>query len=199
MSGRTLASVLPLLDLKRISLIENSPVDWNGWGDFSMNWTRLGRVLKSALAAVFSSPRLESVHLRGIVVQSPAQLLSLFSEATSLKHMSISRVYFTQQWNQRDSWPETQPWRPQLRSLLVSDILGDLLCRHFLHPRIDLTRVTSLTIATENDEWRQKMSQAVVSGATRHLGLYRPHRQFLPATNAQYVNSFQGAKLSNLS
>ncbi|KAJ7821323.1 hypothetical protein B0H14DRAFT_3875960 [Mycena olivaceomarginata] len=68
MSGRTLSPVLPLLDLKRISLIENAPVEWNGNGEFSMDWNSLGRVLNSALAAAFSSPTLESVHLRGIVV-----------------------------------------------------------------------------------------------------------------------------------
>ncbi|KAJ7359427.1 hypothetical protein DFH08DRAFT_846076 [Mycena albidolilacea] len=83
MSGRTLSLVLPLLDLKRISLIDNAPVEWDGNGEFRMDWNSLGRVLNSALAAVFFSPTLESVHLRGIVVDSPAQLFSLFSEATS--------------------------------------------------------------------------------------------------------------------
>ncbi|KAJ6456070.1 hypothetical protein C8R45DRAFT_1034821, partial [Mycena sanguinolenta] len=84
MSGRTLSLVLALLDLKRISLVENSPSEWNELGKFSMDWNQLGRSLKSALAAVFSSPKLDSVCLRGFVVQSPVQLLSLFSEATFL-------------------------------------------------------------------------------------------------------------------
>jgi hypothetical protein len=49
-----------------------------------MDWNSLGRILNSALATAFSSPTLESVHLRGIVVDSPAQLFSLISEATSI-------------------------------------------------------------------------------------------------------------------
>jgi hypothetical protein len=143
-----------------------------------MDWNNhLEQSLKSALATVFSSPTIESIHLRGIVVHSPAQLLSLFSEATSLKELSLSRVYFTQ----RDPWPESQPWYPQLQSLLVSDIPSHPLCRYLLHPRIDLTHVTSVTIATEEEEWREKMAQAIASSAT-HLHLYCPRfRQFLPA------------------
>ncbi|KAJ7366250.1 hypothetical protein DFH08DRAFT_1071810 [Mycena albidolilacea] len=177
MSEVPLALVLPLLSIKRISLLENSS-RWNSvGGDFSMDWNNhLERSLKSALAAVFSSPTIESVHLRGIVVHSPAQLLSLFSEATSLKELSLSRVYFTQ----RDPWPESQPWHPQLQSLLVSDIPSHPLCRYLLHPRIDLTHVTSVTIATEEEEWREKMVQAIASSATR-LHLYCP--RFRTVTN----------------
>ncbi|KAF7367303.1 hypothetical protein MSAN_00792400 [Mycena sanguinolenta] len=173
MSGRTLSLVLALLNLKRISLVENSSSEWNGYGRYSMQWNKLGRSLKSALAAVFSSPRLESVCLRGIVVQSPVQLLSLFSEATSLKELSISRVYFTQVWSERTSWPESQPWNPQLQSLLVSDVDSGPLCCYLLHPQIDLTRITSLTLATRTVEWKEKMSKAI-SGMT-HLALYQPH------------------------
>ncbi|KAJ6455457.1 hypothetical protein C8R45DRAFT_1082499 [Mycena sanguinolenta] len=175
MSGTTLPLVLSLIDLKRISLVENSPWEWNGVGDFSMNWNHLGRSLKAALTAVFSSPKLESVRLRGIVVESPAQLLSLFSEATSLKEMSIARVRFTQRWNELTPWPESQPWRPQLTSLLVSEVDCDNFCRHFLHPQIDLTHITSLTIATEINEWREKLAQAAISTATERLAIYRPH------------------------
>ncbi|KAJ7497720.1 hypothetical protein FB451DRAFT_1550524 [Mycena latifolia] len=98
MAGRTLSLVLPLLDLKRISLVENAPVEWNSAGEFSMNWNGMGRMLKSALTDVFSSPRLESVYLRGFVVESPRQLLSLFSEAASLKTMSLSQLT-TGQWS----------------------------------------------------------------------------------------------------
>ncbi|KAF7343249.1 hypothetical protein MVEN_01756700 [Mycena venus] len=161
MSGRkTLALILALLDLKRISLVENAPVDWNSYGQFSMKWNELGGHLKSELSRIFSSPGLESVHLRGIVVESPYQLLSLFSEATSLKEMSLSRVYFTKRWDQRDPWPESQTWQPQLRSLLLSDIASDTFCRHLVNPRINLTRVNSLTIVTEGSDWREKIIQA---------------------------------------
>ncbi|KAJ7683381.1 hypothetical protein B0H17DRAFT_37562 [Mycena rosella] len=56
MAGRTLSLVLPLLKLRRISLVENAPVDWNCAGEFSMSWNQLGRTLKSALAETFSFP-----------------------------------------------------------------------------------------------------------------------------------------------
>ncbi|KAF7370258.1 hypothetical protein MSAN_00656900 [Mycena sanguinolenta] len=173
MSGRTLSLVLPLLDLKRISLIENSPSEWNESGEFSLNWNQLGRSLKSSLGAVFSSPKLEEACLRGIVVDSPAQLLSLFSEAISLKELLISRVHFTQGLNPTP-WPESQPWHPRLQSLLVSDLDGDDLCRHLLHPRIDLGHIRSLTIATETDEWEEKLALAAISGVTQHLALFEP-------------------------
>ncbi|KAJ6572306.1 hypothetical protein B0H19DRAFT_681588 [Mycena capillaripes] len=174
MAGRTLPLILPLLDLKRISLTENAPPHWNDGGKFSMNWTKMGRQLKSALANVFSSPRLEAVHLRGIVVESARELLSLFSEATSLKELSLSRVYFTQHWD--ESWPESQPWRPQLRSLLVSDGDGDgdELSRYLVNPRIDLATVRSLTLAADSMEWRDKIFQATKSGSggVEHLRLW---------------------------
>ncbi|KAJ6552255.1 hypothetical protein DFH09DRAFT_598051 [Mycena vulgaris] len=173
MAGRTLSLVLPLLDLRRISLVENSPADWNSAGTFSMNWNKMGRTLKSALAEVFSSPNLEAVHLRGIVVESPCQLLSLFSEATSLKGLSLSRVYFTQRWDQRKPWPDSDPWRPQLRSLLISDSSGDSFSPYLSNPRIDLARVKSLCVVTAQAEWRDKIvSQTTASGALEHLRLW---------------------------
>ncbi|KAJ6447473.1 hypothetical protein C8R45DRAFT_1224884 [Mycena sanguinolenta] len=150
MSGRTLSLVLALLNLRGISLIENSPPVWNEYGAFSMHWNRLGRSLKSALAAVFSSPKLEMVRLRGIVVESPTQLLALFSEATSLKEMSISRVHFTHIRDEPTPWPESQVWHPQLHSLLVSDIS---------------------TIGRNDDSGQ---TQAAISGVTQHLTLYKP-------------------------
>ncbi|KAJ7874219.1 hypothetical protein B0H14DRAFT_2569391 [Mycena olivaceomarginata] len=67
MSDKTPPLVPPLLNIKQISLLENSPGEWNGSGDFSMNSNNLEQDLQSAFAAV-SSPTLESVHLRGIVV-----------------------------------------------------------------------------------------------------------------------------------
>ncbi|KAJ7646510.1 hypothetical protein FB45DRAFT_1018831 [Roridomyces roridus] len=86
--------------LRRISVVENLPGEWNGGGDFSMKWSTLGRSLKSALTD---------------------DLLSLFSDATALKCLSLSRVYFErdfeQPWQPREAWPEAQPWRPQLTLL----------------------------------------------------------------------------------
>ncbi|KAJ7450855.1 hypothetical protein FB451DRAFT_1410179 [Mycena latifolia] len=171
MTGRTLSLVLPLLNPKRISLVENAPPGWNSCGKFSMNWNKLGRTLKYALSDAFSSPRFESVHLRGIVVESPRQLLSLFSEASALRDMSLSRIYFTQRWDQLEPWPESQPWRPQLQSLLISDAGGDTFCRYLLNPRIDLTRVTSLTLVTDSAAWRGTGIQTTKSSSVEHLQL----------------------------
>jgi hypothetical protein len=64
MTGRTLTLVLPRLDLKRISLGENAPLSTAA----TMDWDDLPRQLKSVLTDVFSSPRLQSVHL--ITVES---------------------------------------------------------------------------------------------------------------------------------
>ncbi|KAJ7859100.1 hypothetical protein B0H13DRAFT_2356215 [Mycena leptocephala] len=193
MARSRLSLILPLLDLKRISLVENAPVDWNSYGEFSMNWTKMGRQLKSALADVFSSPRLEYVHLRGIVVESPRQLLSLFSEATSLKEMSLSRLYFTQRWDQREPWPETEPWRPQLRSLLVAEMSSDPFCRYLINPRIDLSHIRSLTIATDSSDWREKLIQATNSDV-EHLRLR--HLIFNPSSRS--ISSFLGSNLRSI-
>ncbi|KAJ7669490.1 hypothetical protein DFH06DRAFT_185419 [Mycena polygramma] len=174
MTGRTLALVLQLLDLKRISLTENSPVDWNGEGKFSMNWTNMGRRMKSALIDVFSSPKLEAVHLRGIVIESPRELLSLFSETASLKEMSISRLHFIQPRNQREPWPKSQVWRPQLRSLLLSDVPNHFLSYYMVNPQIDLTRLSSLTLSTF-ERLRNKLLQAPGSCGVEHLRLGYSH------------------------
>ncbi|KAJ7628789.1 hypothetical protein FB45DRAFT_1059482 [Roridomyces roridus] len=177
MSGRTLALVLPLLKLKRISLVEDSPGDWNGGGDFSMKWSTLGRSLKSALTDVFSSPRLESALLRGIVVHSPKDLLSLFSDATALKSLSLSRVYFEQGWQAHQAWPEAQPWRPQLSSLLLSEIEGDMITRYFINPRIDLSQIISFTAASNISTTKDAVIAAVVShNHVQDLGVYRAER-----------------------
>ncbi|KAJ7868618.1 hypothetical protein B0H14DRAFT_312238 [Mycena olivaceomarginata] len=77
-SSGTLALVLPLLNLKRISVIENATPQRSS-EEYAVNWNKLDLHLQSALAGVFSSPRLEAVHLRGVVLESPCQLLSLFS------------------------------------------------------------------------------------------------------------------------
>jgi hypothetical protein len=168
MGDRTLPLILPLLDLKRISLTEDESSGWQ----YSMSWHQMGQQLKSALTNVFSSPRLEAVHLRGIVIESPYQLLSLFSEATALKEMSLSRLYFTQR-AQRDMWPESQAWRPQLRSLLIAENC-DTFCLSLVNPRIDLTHVRSLTLVMDSPEQREKVLQATKSGSggVEHLRLW---------------------------
>ncbi|KAJ6455472.1 hypothetical protein C8R45DRAFT_944116 [Mycena sanguinolenta] len=111
----TLSLILPLLNLTRISLLENAATHCRR---YSMNWSKMERPLKSALISVFSSSRLEAVHIRGIVIESAVQLLSLFSEATGLKEMSLSHLYFRPE-DRSEPWPESQLWRSQLQSLLI--------------------------------------------------------------------------------
>ncbi|KAJ6588074.1 hypothetical protein B0H19DRAFT_1366790 [Mycena capillaripes] len=174
MAEGTLSLILPLLDLKRLSIVENAPWNWSSSGRFSMNWDNLRGQLKTTLADVFSSPRLQSVHLRGMTFESPYQLLSLFSDATSLTNMSLSRLYFTQSAD-LNLWPESRPWRPQLRSLLLSDAGGVSISSYLVNPCFDLTHVRSLTAATKNTGWK-KLIQAT-SSALEHLrlGYLRTH------------------------
>ncbi|KAJ7059157.1 hypothetical protein C8F01DRAFT_1254842 [Mycena amicta] len=53
--GRVLARVLSFVhpSLKRISLVEESPPDWNSNGQFSMEWTELYWKLQVAFSVVF--------------------------------------------------------------------------------------------------------------------------------------------------
>ncbi|KAJ7868596.1 hypothetical protein B0H14DRAFT_3132634 [Mycena olivaceomarginata] len=128
--------------------------------------------LQSALANVFSSLRLEAVHLRDLVLESPCHLLSLFSEATALKEMSLSRLYFTQA--EHEPWPESQLWRPKLRSLLLNASSSDL-CQYLVNPQIDLTHVRTLKLATRSPEQRKKILLATSlrhSGGVEHLDLW---------------------------
>jgi hypothetical protein len=123
--------------------------------DWRAKQHKLGRRLQSALASVFSSLNLETVHLRGMVIGSSCQLLSLFSEAAALKELSLSRLYFTEeQWAERDLWPESQLWRPKLRSLLVNDFHNDSdpFCHYVAKPQFDLTRISTLTVVTRFPE-----------------------------------------------
>ncbi|KAJ7306739.1 hypothetical protein DFH08DRAFT_1088810 [Mycena albidolilacea] len=175
MSGRTLSLILPLLtELKRISIIENRDVNHRTGLQYSRSWNKMEPPLQSALANVFSSPRLEAVHLCGLVLESPCHLLSLFSEATALKKMSLSRLYFAQPQDRREPWPESQLWRPKLQSLLLNVFSTDL-CQYLVNPQIDLTHVRTLRLATPSPEQRKRMVLATSlrhSRGVEHLGLY---------------------------
>ncbi|KAJ7863839.1 hypothetical protein B0H14DRAFT_2737673, partial [Mycena olivaceomarginata] len=147
---------------------------------FSRSWSKMDQPLQSALANVFSSPRLEAVHLRGLVLESPCHLLSLFSEATALKEMSLSRLYFTQA--EHEPWPESQLWHPKLRSLLLNAPSFDL-CQYLVNPQIDLTHVRTLRLATPSPEQRKKMVLATSlrhSRGVEHLGLWLSYDYMSP-------------------
>jgi hypothetical protein len=174
MSGRTLSLILPLLtELKRISIIENGDVIQTS-AKFSRSWNKMDQPLQSALTNVFSSPRLEAVHLRGLVLESPCHLLSLFSEATALKEMSLSRLYFTQA--EHEPWPESQLWCPKLRSLFLTASTDPTdFWQYLVNPQIDLTHVRTLRLVTPSLEQRKKMVLATSlrhSRGVEHLGLW---------------------------
>ncbi|KAF7327077.1 hypothetical protein MKEN_00283400 [Mycena kentingensis (nom. inval.)] len=155
-SGRDLARILAQLSLKRISLIEESPPDWNNLGEFCVEWDALEEALRVALLAQFASSTMERVHLRGIVMQSPNQLFELFRNSVALKHLAISRVYFTVS---RRWWVPTEVWAPKLRSLLVSDLYSNAFVDRFTDGTVDLRQLTSLTLATDARRSRRAFIQ----------------------------------------
>ncbi|KAJ7036611.1 hypothetical protein C8F04DRAFT_1257840 [Mycena alexandri] len=150
MAESPLYLVLPLLNLKRISLLENASSHWSEDGGQILKWSELPPQLESALTPAFSSRGLRHVHLRGIVIDSCFQLLSLFSEAAALEELILSRV-LVMEGDTPISWPESRPWRPQLRSLLVSEFGDDLLCQYLANPKFDLTHVNLLTIGSHSN------------------------------------------------
>ncbi|KAF7306406.1 hypothetical protein MIND_00431800 [Mycena indigotica] len=176
MADEHLATILPLLcSLEHIALIENAPAEWNSIGQYSLDWTALGEPLRHALTAIFASRSLRSVHIRGLVIQSPVGLLALFSEATCLVALSLSRIHYTQHWDQRDPWPPAATWAPKIETLRLADLDSDVTCRYFLHSQIDLSRITSFTLATENPEWRSEFVDVVACqrpAPLTHLALW---------------------------
>ncbi|KAJ7178248.1 hypothetical protein C8R46DRAFT_1329365 [Mycena filopes] len=192
MTGRTLALILPLLNLKRISLVENPPANWNLQGKRCMSWNQLPRQLKSALTDVFSSPRLEAVHLRGIIVESPYQLLALFSEASALKELSLSRVYFTSRETQLAAWPDSRPWRPLLTSLLISDESSPPFVRYLISPRINLAAIRSLTLSTHAVESRDTIIST--ANGVEHLRF----RNLRPFISDPLRSAFAAANLRSI-
>ncbi|KAJ7608357.1 hypothetical protein FB45DRAFT_1067467 [Roridomyces roridus] len=149
-SGRTLSLVLPLLNLTHISLADTS---FPGRATGGLNWSQLGRSLRSALSAVFSSPILQSVDLQGVYISSPRELLSLFCDACSLKSLNLTRVWFDPT-HKDDSWPLSRTWRPKLTSVFFFETFGDPFCSHFRNPQIDLSGLTKLMIlASSMDGW----------------------------------------------
>ncbi|KAJ7879064.1 hypothetical protein B0H14DRAFT_3775143 [Mycena olivaceomarginata] len=62
-------------DLRIISVfLETSSANADSSGDYigmQVSWDEMEQHLQFALASVFSSPRLEAVHLRGLVIGSP--------------------------------------------------------------------------------------------------------------------------------
>ncbi|KAF7338779.1 hypothetical protein MSAN_02200400 [Mycena sanguinolenta] len=163
-ADKTLSLVLcRLVNLTQISLVGYTPQGWYG-GHYSMNWGVMEEHLKSALARVFSSPKLEAVYLRGFAIESPNQLLSLFSEAAALKEMSLSHLHFTH----LVRWQGSRLWRPRLRSLLINDSGGSPCGRYVVDPRICLSHVATLTVATQSIEWRDQVIQAT---GVEHLRL----------------------------
>jgi hypothetical protein len=155
--------------------------------------------LKSALANVFSSPRLEAVHLRRLVLESPCHLLSLFSEAPALKEMSLSRLYFTQA--EHEPWPESQLWCPKLRSLVLNLSSTDF-CQYLVNPQIDLTHVRTLKLATHSPEQRKKMVLAMSlrrSRGVEHLNLWLGYDFSTDISDCKYLPHLIHPRLTKIS
>ncbi|KAJ7863832.1 hypothetical protein B0H14DRAFT_3443937 [Mycena olivaceomarginata] len=207
MSGRPLSLILLLLtELIRISIIDIADANHLTGRPYSRSWNKMEPPLQSALANVFSSPRLEAVHLCGLVLESPCHLLSLFSEAAALKEMSLSRVFFAQRGSRHEPWPGSQLWRPKLRSLFLNSLGTNTdLSRYLVNPQIDLTHVRTLTLSTAYPERRNKIVHATglpLSRGVEHLGLwlaYKPHTSIsdlspdLFTTNLRSIHFFSNS------
>ncbi|KAJ7608347.1 hypothetical protein FB45DRAFT_1129541 [Roridomyces roridus] len=180
---RSLSLILPLLDLKRISLVEDCPSEWV---KCSLDWEQFDSPLRSALATIFASPSLESAELRGLRISSPPKLMSLFSEAASLKSLSISRVRL-QSLDDPTSWPASGPWKPQLANLFISALRGDHFCEIFLDPRVDLSQVTSLHVASPGyADWKTPISTPPICPRLQKFALMLPQAdgiQSMPTTH----------------
>ncbi|KAJ7306790.1 hypothetical protein DFH08DRAFT_1054124 [Mycena albidolilacea] len=196
MSGRALSLILPLLTkLKQISIIENGDVIQTCI-EFSRSWNKMELPLQSTLANMFLSPRLEAVHLHGLVLESPCHLLLLFSEVVALEEMLLSCLYFTQGEGRHEPWPESQLWRPRLQSLLLNVFSTDF-CQYLANPHINLTHVRTLTLETPLPKQRKTMVQATklrLSRDVKHLGLYLAYNfepmlsEYSPTYTASTIN-----------
>ncbi|KAJ7607741.1 hypothetical protein FB45DRAFT_1067769 [Roridomyces roridus] len=154
MSGRTLSLILPLLTLKHIDIIDTSP----NRATSRLIWSQLGRTLRSALAAMFSSPTLQIVHLQSVRLSSPREFLSLFC-----------RVSFDP--TQKDeSWPPSRTWRPKLTSVFVSKQIEHTFYSHLINPQIDFSGLTKLTVIAGRrmDDWKFGLN---IAPALQHLVL----------------------------
>ncbi|KAK7007698.1 hypothetical protein R3P38DRAFT_1661960 [Favolaschia claudopus] len=144
-AAETMSLILSRLAyLKRISLIENEfPTDP---ARHPLSWKDLGHPLQSALEAVFASPRLEAVRLRGIYLHSADRLFPLFCES-SVNEISLARVGFLSPHFYKDH----RPWHcPQLRTLVLTDDLGFYsIWDYLLNGKSDLANLTSLTLVVE--------------------------------------------------
>ncbi|KAJ7620251.1 hypothetical protein FB45DRAFT_929795 [Roridomyces roridus] len=177
-SQQMLQQILSVINLQRIQIIEQFS-HHSHQGQISFNWTTLDESLKSALTATFSSTTLQFVHLRGLFIETPKQMLLPFSDATSLISFSVARVFFTRPTNERPGWPNIRSersWKPKLTSLLVSDMFGDPLCYLFSNPLMDLSDLTFLSVASDDEQWRTRILERVVQirSPIEHLRVYHP-------------------------
>jgi hypothetical protein len=136
--ARTLARVLPLLDLKRISVRCTTA---------SLDWDSMHRGLKTSLQSVFAFPRLESIQLHGILISAPPEcaLFHIFMDShVNLQHLSFS--YRLRRHRDRSLFVPPV-WEPKLRSLVIdANHVIDLL--HGLSSSaMDYSRLRTLTLS----------------------------------------------------
>ncbi|KAJ7608360.1 hypothetical protein FB45DRAFT_1129558 [Roridomyces roridus] len=189
-SQQMLAHTLPLLKLKHISIVAETVSHGKWILPHRMEWGNLDDSLRSALANVFCSPTLESAQLKGLEIRSPRDLLSLFSESTGLNSLSITRVRFMR-W---DTWPDSEPWRPKLTSLFMSDFMCDDFSGHFINPQIDLSGLVTLTVASLTSlPWKKKLIELAACNRLKEMGMFYRLVQFRILSNTVPFRSIRMA------
>jgi hypothetical protein len=138
-SSRALSTLLPLLDLKRISiLVRGMPLDWD----------HLHRELKAALQTVFRSPGLEFVQLCGIYIGNPSHfpLFHILRDAPA----GLTTLAVSYSAPRENVSPHVIPpsWLPRLQSLAIEfNAWDDHIPRSLSNPVVDLSRLQSLSLS----------------------------------------------------
>ncbi|KAJ7918491.1 hypothetical protein B0H13DRAFT_293237 [Mycena leptocephala] len=167
--ARTLARVLPLLDLKRISVRCTTA---------SLDWDSMHRGLKTSLQSVFASPRLESIQLHGMLISAPPEcaLFHIFMDShANLQHLSFS--YRLRRHRDRSLFVPPV-WEPKLRSLVIDanhviDILHGLSSS-----AMDYSRLRTLTLSGFIDSEIGELLTAIKGrNVLEDLNIYYPNSE----------------------
>ncbi|KAF7360246.1 hypothetical protein MVEN_00753400 [Mycena venus] len=136
--ARTLSRILPLFDLKRISVrCKREALDWD----------KMHRELKTSLLRIFASPRLEAIQLHGLLLSAPPEcpLFHVFKDSQpNLQHLSFS---YRLRDKRRRSLSPPPVWAPKLCSLVIdADYAVDLL-DGFSSAAMDYSRLRTLILS----------------------------------------------------
>ncbi|KAJ7131707.1 hypothetical protein C8R43DRAFT_657570 [Mycena crocata] len=138
-ASRTLSLILPLLHLERFCFQAKPKLDWE----------TLSRSLKSALKDLFAAPQLRVLVLRGIVIKTPQNLISMITEGNGLRSLALSYIMA------RRRVPELSipsGWQPRLQSLAFSDhYTSARFARALMASNIDFSHLRSLSLSGLNN------------------------------------------------